>query len=178
MPDPIDPIPSTSDGYRIGKMPDGKRSTIFRALIKIVKEYPPLAEEVKLWIEGTNSPADRTPYAIKVLPAVRFRPYTVGIEELAVTRRRYLFGVYVDIFTPGLHFNDFLNVWEAIEDSLVRTRPYGNTTVFGYLHGLMGDRGADSLVVQQDVCRDLVRNDQVIGRHGSGHIMLPYSKDA
>lgn len=179
MADPIIiPPPSAGGNYRLTELPNGKRAAIFRALIELVKSYEPLKKEVKLWIEGLNMPQDRTPYALQYLPAVRFRPYTIGISEIAVTRRRYLFGVYVDVFTPGLNFDDFLNLWECIEDSVNKQRMYKNQTVFDYMHGLMNCRGADSIVVQNDVCRDLVRDDKVIGRHGSGHIMLPYSKEA
>lgn len=155
----------------------GPRVQVFRTLIEIVKSYQPLKDSVQLWIEGNGEPADRTPYSLSVLPAIRFRPYTVGLDEIYQNRRRISFGVYVDVFTKGLHFDDFLNIWDAIEDSVVvdRTLESGKT-VFNTLHALNECKGPQQVIVQQDVCRDLTSGKEVIGRYGSGHIMLPFNK--
>lgn len=155
------------------------RSLIFRTLIEIVKSYDPLRKEVKLWVEGNGSEQDNLPFSLGVLPAVRFRPYTVQLQETFQNRRRISFGVYLDVFTPGTHFDDLMNLWEAIEDSVVndRTLPDG-VTVYNKLHGLFNCRGPEQVIIQQEPFRDLTTNNQIVARTGAGHIMLPFNKDS
>lgn len=157
-------------------VPTDLRTLLFRKVVEILRANADL-RVVKCWQVGDGSQADTLPFSSGLLPWIRLRPYSTAMVQVAQNERRHNFGIHLELATPGTSWDDFMNLWGAIEDALVKGATYKNTTVFDALRCLKDGRGATDLFIEQDTIRD-VRDSgmQVIGRYGNGLIMVPFLK--
>jgi len=161
---------------QLPSLPTDLRVKVRHAAIKILQENPVL-KVVKCWQIGDGSETDKLPYSPSLLPWVRIRPYSTVMTQVAQQERMHGYAIYIEIATPGTNWDDFENLWGAIEDTFKKDAKFGETTVFKYLQTIGGNRGAIDVYVEQDAIRDLADlNRQVIGRYGSGIIMIPFLK--
>jgi hypothetical protein len=113
--------------------PGGARMRVFRAVEAILKEDPALADRVKTWSSWDGEGGDQMPTASGMLPYLQLSPVvqdtnTWGVEAVAVN-----FAIRVRIAVPGLVAEDIINYWDAVEDALVRRKPFRDTDVLCYL---------------------------------------------
>lgn len=157
-------------------LPTDLRVKIRHGAIEILQDNPVL-KVVKCWQIGDGSETDKLPYSPSLLPWVRIRPYSTVMRQVAQNERMHGYAIYIEVATPGTNWADFENLWGAIEDTFQKDRVFRDTTVFRYLQQIGQNRGSIDIYVEQDTIRDLADvNRQVIGRYGSGIIMIPFLK--
>ena len=114
-------------------LPDGKRVRAFRAVEEILREDEALKRVVKTWVSWDGSPGDTAVPALAMMPMIRLSPRVEPSETFSNVQRSAAVGVRVEVMAAGLHANDIVNLWDAVEDALVDLKPFRHTTVGCYL---------------------------------------------
>ena len=87
------------------------------------------------------------------------------------------YAIYIEIATPGTNWDDFENLWGQSRTRSRRTQSLVKPRFSSICKTIGGNRGAIDVYVEQDAIRDLADlNRQVIGRYGSGVVMIPFLK--
>lgn len=170
---------------RLPSLKPDNRTILFRRAEEILRADPVLASVVKTWQTGDGSNADNAPASSGLLPWLRMTPTSVAMGQVAINLRQHNFGVYIEVISPGTSYDDFMNLWGAIEAAFEKTRDLGpafnGKDVFGFLRcGRVATdppTGLIDLFVEQDSVRSAMDNNkQIIGRYGSGLVMIPFLK--
>jgi hypothetical protein len=114
-------------------LPDGPRMKAFRALERVLREDPALAGAVKTWASWRGDGLDKMPLASGMMPYIRLSPVVMPSEIMGVGRSVAVLGVRVEVGVAGLVAEDIVNLWDAVEDAVVREKPFGDTTVMCFL---------------------------------------------
>lgn len=131
------PDPAAKQAPRLA-LPDGKRVRAFRAVEAILREDDALKRVVKTWVSWDGSPGDTARPTLDMMPMIRLNPRIEPSESFSNGQRIGSIGLAVEVMAPGLHANDIVNLWDAVEDALVDMKPFRATTVGCFLRQEVG----------------------------------------
>jgi hypothetical protein len=123
-------MPSTADD-----LPDGPRTLAFQAVEDILREDPVLMGYVKTWSTWRGDGNDTMDVVSTMCPYLQLTPVPLPNRPLGESRREAVLGIDIRIATAGLLANRIINFWDAVEDALVRGKPFRQTNVLCYLQG-------------------------------------------
>lgn len=112
------------------------RGPAYRAIVTVLREYGPLANAVRSWRVMEGQPGEiALPTSLDQFPLLSVTPLSRQSMVMAVDASKVNFGVSVEVFVAGTCFEDLASLWEAVEDAVVRERPFRDTTVMRFLGG-------------------------------------------
>lgn len=114
-------------------LPDGPRALAFRAVEDILREDPKLDGYVRTWSTWRGDGNDTFEVAASICPYLQISPVAMPNRPLGEGVRTAVLGVNIRIATAGLLANRIMNFWDAVEDAMVRAKPFRDTTVLCYL---------------------------------------------
>jgi hypothetical protein len=119
---------------RTTSLPDGPRMVAFRAAEEVLRADPALAATIKTWSTWKGEGDDRMPTASGMLPFLQMSPVMLPNESMGVDRKVAVLGVRIRVAVAGLIAEDIVNLWDAVEDALVKGRAFQETTVHCFLN--------------------------------------------
>lgn len=117
------------------------RKVAYRAIVDVLREYPPLAEQVKSWRTRSGAPDEMSPVSTNMMPLIGLSPIPNPSEVMSVDHQRVNFGVSVQLFVRGTNVDDILDLWEDVEDAIRDDQPFRGTTVREYLCSCLDAEG-------------------------------------
>lgn len=112
---------------------DGPRTLAFRAVEDILREDPKLAGYVRTWSTWRGDGNDTMDLVSSMCPYLQLTPVPLPNRPLGEGARTAVLGVNIRVATEGLLANRIMNFWDAVEDALVRAKPFRDTNVLCYL---------------------------------------------
>jgi hypothetical protein len=100
------------------------RTTAFRAVEAILREDPVLAGVVKTWRSREGHDDDLSVPATGMMPLIGLSPLPTPNAVDSIDEIKVRFEVSVQLFVEGTCVDDILNLWGAVEDAVVRTKPF------------------------------------------------------
>lgn len=113
------------------------RGPAFRGIEAILREDPVLDSVVKTWRSREGADTDMQMPAFDMMPLIGLSPIPRPSEIFAIDELKVNFAMTVQVFVPGTCVDDMLALWEAVEDAIVRDRPFRGETVGKFLCSLL-----------------------------------------
>lgn len=132
----------------IPDLPTPYRGVAFRAIEAILREDPVLASVVKTWRSRQGQSREMNLPAADEMPMIGLSPIPSPAEVMTVDHLRVTFAVRVTLFVRGTCFEDIAALWEAVEDAVRSDKPFRQSTVAGYLCGIINDIGGPAGVMR------------------------------
>lgn len=127
------------------------RKVAYRAIEAVLREYPPLAEQVKSWRTRSGAPGEMTPPSADMMPLIGLSPIPNPSEIMTVDHQRVNFMVSVQLFVKGTGVDDILDLWEDVEDAIRDDQPFRGTTVREFLCSCLDAEGPAGVNVLRSV---------------------------
>lgn len=121
------------DSRNNGGAPAGKRVKAFRAIETILREDDTLKRLINHWSSWNGDRIDTMVPTLDILPMIQLRPRIERNREFTQAHRAAGMGVSIRVMVPGLDADYLINLWDAVEDALVGSKPFRNGNVGCFL---------------------------------------------
>ena len=123
----------------------GTRATVFRTIVSQLKADPVLANAVKFWMVWDDSEWDRNVITSLQQPGIRLTPIPASQGWYSPDAFSGYLQIQCEIGIPSVDADDYLNLWEAIENALYP--PGDRVTQLAYQQALR-DAGSETGLVE------------------------------
>jgi len=114
-------------------LPDYPWTSVFRALVAVLKEDPDLRRVVKTWRSLEGGPEDLEALGPGHLPWVELTPAPSANKPATDADYQTDFRVNVKFAVPGTRVDDLMNLWGAVMQAVRFDRPFRESTVGEHL---------------------------------------------
>ena len=131
-------------------IPSKYRGPAFRAIESLLREDPVLVSVVKTWRSREGFDTDMQMPAWDMQPMVALSPAPLPNKQASEADNFINFTVNVELYVPGTCYEDIDALWSAIEDAIVKTKPFRSDavpgqTVASFLCSCLGNGGVQNL---------------------------------
>lgn len=116
---------------------DDMATLLFRGVCDIFREDPAMVAATVRFRTWDGTQMDGAEVATGNMPLIRLSPRLMPNELDAQNSTSSVLHVRIECYAAGLIADDILNMWGAVQNAVVRSKPFRDTTVQCYLGGLI-----------------------------------------